>query len=189
VTRGGALLLVAGLPLAACQAPGAPAAPKLLEKGHYQALYGPDGALERLAFDADGDRRADTVTFYSRGARPLRAEIDLDRDGTLDRWEIYDDEGRLAKVGSSRRGRPAPDLWSFADRSGGIVRQEYDDDGDGRFERAENLSGEAVVAEELDSDGDGRLDRRLVFGSDGQVAWVESDLDGDGLFERIRKAR
>jgi hypothetical protein len=178
---------LAALLAAACHAP-APAA-RLLEKGPYQALYAPDGTLERLAYDADGDRRADVVTHYGRGTRPLRAEIDSDRDGRVDRWEVYGEQGKTIKRGTARRARTAPDLWSYGDGAGGVARREYDDDGDGRFERAEDLAGARTVAEELDTDGDGRRDRRIVFGEDGRIAWVEADADGDGLFERFQKAR
>jgi hypothetical protein len=175
--------------LSACRAQTPAPAPRLLEKGPYQALYAPDGVLERLAYDADGDSRADVVTFYAGGGRPLRAEVDSDLDGKVDRWEVYGEGGKTSRLGSARRGGHAPDLWSFADGAGGVSRREYDDDGDGRFERAEDLAGARTVAEELDGDGDGRRDRRIVFGEDGSVAWVEADADGDGLFERLEKAR
>ena len=33
------------------------------------------------------------------GTRPLRARIDRNEDGKLDRWESSDEKGQLAKVG------------------------------------------------------------------------------------------
>ena len=36
------------------------------------------------------------------GSRPVRARVDDDEDGRVDRWEYYDAAGKLARVGFSR---------------------------------------------------------------------------------------
>src|SRR2546423_12825055 len=65
------------------------------------------GKLTELTYDRNKNGRIDTWTDMD-GTRPLRSRIDLDEDGTIDRWEYYSDEGELLKVGFSRKkdGRP-----------------------------------------------------------------------------------
>lgn len=182
-------LAVLGLvPLAACGSYSSPSSPPprphLVEKGSFQALYGADGRLQRVAYDRDDDRRAEVVTIFSPAGTPLRAQIDGDNDGVVDRWEYYGPDGRIAKVGLSRRTPGTPDVWWYPDGFGGAGRREYDDDGDGRAERAEDLLDGLVVAEEFDTDGDGLRDRRVVRGPDGSVERVETDPDREGRWQR-----
>src|SRR5688572_21141996 len=95
--RWAGLLLVS---LAGC-APAASPPPSgfhLVEKGAYQALYRPNGRLERVVHDRDGDRRADTVVLYRADGTPFRAEIDTDGDDRVDRWEHFDERGILERV-------------------------------------------------------------------------------------------
>lgn len=70
----------------------------LIQKGAYQALYRPDGRLERLVHDQDGDGKADAVILYGPNGTPSRAEIDTNGDHRVDRWEEYDETGRLVRV-------------------------------------------------------------------------------------------
>jgi hypothetical protein len=88
------------LVLGGCSPGGRGPAPRyhLVEKGPYQALYAPDGRLERLLHDQDGDRRAEAVIFYGASGVPLRAELDTDGDHRVDRWESFDERGRLVRV-------------------------------------------------------------------------------------------
>ena len=174
-------------PLAACGlVPPPPAAGRLhlVEKGRFQALYGADGHLLRVVSDRNGDGRAEMVTIFSPGGNVVRAQIDTDGDGVVDRWEYYGPDGRVAKVGFSRRTPGKPDMWAYPDGFGGVGRREYDDDGDGIAERAEDLLDGVVVAEELDTNGDGRWDRRLVRGPGGAIERVETDPDGEGHWQR-----
>ena len=95
------ILLLFGL--VGCRAgPAVPASFHLVEKGPYQALYRPDGHVERILQDADGDRRAEAVLLYAPTGKLLRAEIDTDRDGRVDRWEYFDARGVLERVVTSR---------------------------------------------------------------------------------------
>ena len=166
--------------------PGAPrqGRPHLVEKGRFQALYDGEGRLERVAYDPNGDGRADVVTLFGTNGAPTRAQIDSNRDGIVDRWEYYGPDGRLAKLGTARRKPGTPDLWSYPDGFGGVSRREYDDDGDGRPERAESLLDGVVVAEEFDTSGSGRWDRRVVRGPDGSVTRIDSEPDGQGHWQR-----
>jgi len=189
--RSSEIVLVVGVlaALAAC----APDPPRgqwhLVEKGPFQALYRPDGHLDRVAYDGNGDHRAKIVTFFAPGGAPLRAQIDSDNDGIVDRWEFYGPDGRVSKVGTARRIPGKPDLWSYPDGFGGVARREYDDDGDGKPERAEVLLGDVVVAEEFDTKGNGHWDRRIVRARDGSIARVDLDPKGDGSWEKSVPAR
>ena len=93
----------------ACAGPSSAAVPvdlRLVEKGQYQALYGVDGQIIRLLFDADGDKRADAVILYDSRGKPASAEIDTNRDGVVDRWEVYDESGRLVSSAGSAPDAP-----------------------------------------------------------------------------------
>jgi len=161
----------------------------LVEKGPFQALYRPDGHLDRVAYDGNGDHRAEVVTFFAPGGAPLRAQIDTDNDGIVDRWEFYGPDGRVAKVGTSRRIPGKPDLWSYPDGFGGVARREYDDDGDGKPDRAEVLLGDQVVAEEFATKGDGHWNRRIIRAKDGSIARIDLDSKGDGSWQTSLPAR
>jgi hypothetical protein len=158
--------------------------PLLLEKGHDQALFDAEGHLVRLIQDADGDRRAEAVTFYRPDGVALRKEIDTDNDGAIDRWENYDSRGRLVRVGlaTHARPRPRPDTWVFLDEHGGERRREWDDDGDGLPDRAEEYDLGRVVAEEQATHGGGHFDRRVIRGLDGEIVRIETE--GDAFFPR-----
>ena len=93
------LIMLLGVFLAGCGASPPPPAFRLIEKGPYQALYGADGRLQRLVYDADGD-------------------------GVVDRWEYFDLAGRLQKVGFSRDKSGRPGEWDWVDASGAVVRRE-----------------------------------------------------------------
>ena len=60
------------------------------------------GKLTQLTYDANKNGKIDTWTDMD-GTKPLQSRIDSDEDGTIDRWEYYDEKGALAKVGFSRR--------------------------------------------------------------------------------------
>ena len=119
----------------------------LHQKGPYQAYYGPDGKIERLLKDEDGDGRAEAVILYWPNGKIRAGEIDSDRDGIVDRWEYYSTDGVLEKVGTSRKKQPRPDQWDIIDGSGRVVRREFDDDGDGMPDRSEPLAGERRAPE------------------------------------------
>ena len=108
----------------------------LVEKGPYQSLYGPDGKIERLVYDRNGDGTADAVVFYGPDGKMRLAQIDTDLDKVIDRWEYFDD-GVLVRIGLTRFKPGVPDYWEVVAPDGSLVRREYDDDGDGRVDRTE----------------------------------------------------
>lgn len=192
----GCVLAVALIP-AAC---GRPADRKTIEPVYDKQT----GRLQVLNYDSDGDGKVDTISHMD-GARVLRIEIDRDEDGRIDRWEYYDANQKLEKVGFSRPGDGKEDAWSSARQDGSIaridislardgkvtrreyyekdtvVRAEEDGDGNGTFDKWETYDGGRLASVAFDTLHRGKPDRRLVYGADGS-AHLEVDLAGDGTF-------
>jgi hypothetical protein len=114
-----------------------PAGYRLVQKGEYQALYGPNGRILRLLQNRNHDGRAEAVITYDATGKPERGEMDTNSDGVVDRWEYLYHDGTLEKVGFSRRGNGQPDVWEFPGPDGRVVRREIDEDGDGKPDRSE----------------------------------------------------
>ena len=109
---------------------------RLVEKGAYQSLYRSDGTIERVVHDPNGDGKADAIVLYAPTGTIRQAELDTDRDGTIDRWEYFE-SGTLVRVGSSRAKPGVPDYWERLGPDGTTVtHREYDDDGDGMIDRS-----------------------------------------------------
>ena len=165
------------------------------------------GKLAQLASDRNHNGVIDTWTDMD-GARPLRSRIDQNEDGKIDRWEYYDEQGKLLKVGFSRNNADKPDSWSFPDPDGTIARVEIsskaddtaidrrefyagnqlarveeDANGDGRADMWETYEGAALKTAAYDENGDGKPDRRLTY-KDGQLALIESEPDAAGRFTK-----
>jgi hypothetical protein len=125
------------------------------------------------------------------GSRPVRSRIDRNQDGRLDRWEYYDAEGRLTKVGLSRADDGKPDAWAFPDAGGRIERIEAssarDESKIDRWEYytlAADGSPEGVLQRvEEDTNGDGRRDKWERY-ENGALASAEFDEDHDGRPDR-----
>lgn len=151
------------------------------------------GKLTQLTFDRDHDGVVDTWTEMD-GATPLRSRIDLNEDGKIDRWEYYDRQGQLLKVGFSRKNDGRPDAWAYANADGRVVRVEVSSTSDERhIDRWEHYeasraaangdpTGSLVRAEE-DTNRDGRPDTWETY-SNGALATVAMDQDGDGRPDR-----
>lgn len=156
----------------------------VLDKGPYRAVYDAWGRLQRIEYDSNGDQRPDHVAHHRDGARvPHLIEVDVDFDGSPDRWEEYDPDGKLVRVGVSRRVAGRPDLWTVPGPDSLPARKEYDDDGDGRVERAEVLNAGRIVRVEIDGARKGRFDRWQEW-REGRLVAEEIDTDGDGRADR-----
>jgi hypothetical protein len=165
------------------------------------------GKLTELTYDRNQNGTIDTWADME-GSLLLRSRSDLDEDGSLDRWEYYDDKGFLTKVGFSRRQDGRADAWAFSgpdgkverievssmadektiDRwehyiSGSIANAEADTNGDGRPDMWQSYEAGALKAAYMDEDGDGRPDRRLTY-SAGALVLIETDPDASGAFRR-----
>jgi hypothetical protein len=172
-----------GVAFGGCETPSPASGWIMIEKGPYQLLYQPDGKIERLLYDQNGDGRADMVVMYGANGKPSVSEIDGNIDGVVDRWEYFDESGDLAKTGRARRQPGKPDVWDVVDKTGETSRLEFDEDGDGKVDRTEYVSRGKVFLEELDTDHDGKPDRRLFRDPDGALLKIEADKDEDGFWE------
>jgi hypothetical protein len=157
-----------------------------------RATYDPQtGRLKELTHDADKDGRIDTWTDMD-GSRPVRARIDRNGDGRLDRWEYYDERGQLARVGFSRQDDGRPDAWAFPDAAGRIARIEvssrHDETKIDRWERYDPAAAPAdgpglPVAVDEDTDGDGTPDKWETY-EGGALRTAAFDENRDGRPDR-----
>lgn len=154
----------------------------LLDKGQYKALYDTLGQLAIVQYDSNKDERADYLAYYE-GKQIRLIEVDEDQDGWIDRWEHYDANGVLERIGRWRTQKGKPDVWRFPGPNGIATRVESDDDGDGRPDRAEIFRDGALTRIELDSDRDGRMDRWQTWQA-GRLRSEELDTKGAGTPDR-----
>jgi hypothetical protein len=149
------------------------------------------GRLTQLAYDSNANGQADTWTEMD-GTRPLRSRIDTNGDGRVNRWEEYDEHGRLARVGFSRRDGETPDAWAYPGAGGALHRIEISSTADEKridrweyyeaFRAGPDGRGALVRAAE-DTTGDGRADRWETY-EDGAIRTVAFDENGDGRPDR-----
>jgi hypothetical protein len=118
----------------------------------------------------------------------LRSRVDINEDGKIDRWEEYDENGGLAKVGFSRTNNGKPDAWAFSGADGKVRRIEISSTGDpSRIDRWEYYdpaeSGPdghgALVRAEEDTTHDGRPDKWETY-ERGVLKTVAFDESGSG---------
>ena len=141
------------------------------------------GKLTQLTYDANKNGKIDTWTDMD-GSRPVRSRIDSDEDGTIDRWEYYDENGRLAKVGFASRKDGRVDSWAFSGADGAIARIEISSTGDEhKIDRWEFYDAGVLAAVAMDENGDGKPDRKLTY-VNGALAVIESDPDPAGAFRK-----
>jgi hypothetical protein len=167
-----------------------------LTAGQVTPMYRADtGRLEKLAYDRNGDGREDAWAFMD-GTRLLRAELDDNFDGRVDRKELYSAGTSDERAGGTAaiRGQgvltrvelvsPATGA-SFREETydkGVLARAEEDTDGDARTDKWERYENGALTSVALDTGRRGTPDRRLVYTADGGAPRIESDPDGDGHF-------
>lgn len=166
-----------------------------------EPVYDKTGRLQLLKYDANKNGTPDTFS-YMDGARVVRIEIDKDEDGKIDRWEYYDGNQKLTKVGFSRSNDGKEDAWTFAGPDGTTERIELSTHGDGKVTRTEFYENNALVRAEEDTDEDGvvdkweaydgerlvsvafdtmhrgRPDRRLLYGPGGTSTLEVADANG-----------
>jgi hypothetical protein len=161
-----------------------------------QPTYNKDsGRLERIDYDRNRDTRMDALLVMD-GTRVIRAELDENFDGVVDRWEFYGDQTvpSAAKPGEGLVPRGTLVRAEQATRSDGKVNRresyrngqlssvEEDANGDGRTDKWETWSGGALRVMALDTRGTGKPDRRLVYPPDGSPPRLEVDHGGSGRF-------
>lgn len=193
------MVFVAGVVAAGCAA----------DEGRMTPVYDPATRdLIRLDYDVNNDGRVDVRTFMANG-RAVRLEGDQDGDGRLDRWEYYDRNQQLIKLGTSTERDGIEDTWLY--QSGDARRVETSTARDGVVDRWEYYQAAQLMRVEMDTNRDGRVDhweqydgkgltavlmddaqhpgrpvRRLVYGT-GDVPVLELDEDGDGVFVPVTR--
>ena len=169
------------------------------------AVYDPDTHLvSRLDYDDEMSGRIAARTYFSNG-RPVRLEVDVDLNGSIDRWEYYGADGSLVRLGRSSRNDGREDTWvtqsgysmrvdistrhaGFVDRrdfheQGALIRAELDTNFDQLVDEWQEFDNGQLHVLLIDTEQRrGRPDRRLVYGPDGSLTGFESDPDGDGQF-------
>lgn len=145
------------------------------------AKYNPrTGKLQQLNVDTDKNGRIETFSYWE-GARVHRIEIDKDEDGKIDRWEHYDAQNKLARVGSSSKDDEVEDTWTYPDERGFLARVETDTDRDGSIDkreffvpRTDAADGRVLIMVELGLDRAGHAARRLFYKPDGSFDRAET---------------
>src|SRR5262249_36891077 len=141
------------------------------------------GKLKELTYDSDKNGRIDTWTEMD-GARPVRTRIDRNEDGKLDRWEYYDEHGKLVKVGFSRKDDGKADAWAYSGPGGTVERIEISSIADEhKIDRWEHYDAAGLTSAEEDTNGDGIPDKWETYQS-GSLKTAAFDENGDGKPDR-----
>src|SRR3954469_3831844 len=140
------------------------------------------GKLKLLKYDSDGNGVVDTMS-YMDGARVVRIEIDKNEDGKVDRWEYYDANQKLEKIGTSRAQDGKEDSWSYLGPDSTIERIEVSGKHDGKITRIEHYVKNVLTAAEEDGDGDGKMDKWEVYEGD-RLASIAFDTTHRGTPDR-----
>jgi hypothetical protein len=204
------LLACSALLAAACCACADPERAQL-EKTTIPTYDKTTGKLTELTYDMNKNGKIDTWTQMD-GARPVLTRMDRNEDGIIDRWEYFDADAKLVKVGFSRTNADKPDAWAFGSPDGkqiykveisstadekkidrwerygpGNIMQEADEDtdGDGRPDKWETYVNGAVRTVAFDENKDGRPDRRFTY-QGAVLVQVETEPDSSGKYTKVR---
>ena len=131
------------------------------ENAAIQATYDDTGILRMLTLDSDHDGKPDTWSHMA-GSRIARIEIDADEDGAIERWEYYDANQQLEKVGTSR-GRDGRISRSEFYQGGQLARAEEDTDGNGIVDKWETYANGVMTSVAFDTEGTGQPTRRIQY--------------------------
>lgn len=116
------------------------------------------GRLQRLTFDSNEDGRNDAVGVMD-GTHIDRIELDTSGNGSPDRWEFYDADRRLRRVGMSRQDDGIMDVVAIYTPDGQLLQLDVSTRRDNRFDRTEFYESDVLSRAEEDTDGDGRVDK------------------------------
>lgn len=133
------------------------------DAGRAELEYNPEtGRLARILQDANKNGKTDTVA-YMDGTRIVRVELDFDENGKVERWDIYNDDRTLQKVGLASRNDGVMDSQAFYSPVGALERIEVSTARDDRFNRVEFYEADVLVRSEEDTNADGRADKWETF--------------------------
>ena len=136
------------------------------------------GKLRRLTIDAAGDGKPN-IFSYMDGSRFVRIEVDKDEDGAVDRWEYFNAEGALEKVGISRSNDGIADTWLFEGPDGQPAKVEISTRRNGKIDRTEFYKRGELTRVEQDTDADGRVDKWETYAG-GALTNVSFDVTKSG---------
>ena len=113
----------------------------------------------------------------------MRGEGDTDGDGRIDRWEYFDANAQLVRVGSSSRNDGIEDTWTLVQAKEGTSEIDRSRTRDRHIDRREFFTGEVLVrAEEVPWRGAGAPgapgDRGGAEGGAGAVVGTVPALTG-----------
>lgn len=142
---------------------------------YYSLPLDEDGAV--IAHDALAEYRPGDILKK----RPVRRELDLNGDGTVDLIRTYDDDGKLKTdtIDTDFDGQFDRVLYY---RDGLVSRREIDADQDGQFEEVRQYIKGELFRVERDTTGDGSPDFWMFF-KDGALERAGIDVDGDGVVD------
>lgn len=166
---------------AACETPPDPRRTNFEIRGKEGvAKYDPKtGRLKRVDADINKNSRIETFSYWD-ATRVIRIEVDRDEDGKIDRWEHYDANNKMTRVGSSSKDDEVEDTWTYPDASGFLAKVETDTDRDGRIDKRETYvqnpsasHGRVLAIVELGLNQNGQATRRLHYHPDGSFDRAE----------------
>lgn len=182
------VLLALGLATAGgCQQSGKPEASKAVVP-----TYNADtGRLERISYDRNKDGKADAWLFMD-GTTAIRAELDENHDGAIDRWEHYRTgaataigiefpRSELLKAEQATQFDGKVNRWETYE-GGRLAQVKEDTNNDGRPDKWEVWTDGSLAEVALDTAGRGKPDRRIVYPPDGSPPQMLVDATGDGTF-------
>jgi hypothetical protein len=116
------------------------------------------GRLQKLVVDSNKNGKPDSIS-YMDGTRIVRVEVDIDENGGVERWDIYNEDRTLQKVGLASRNDGVMDNQAFYSAAGVLQRIEVSTNRDARFNRTEFYESDVLIRSEEDTNGDGRPDK------------------------------
>ena len=138
-------------------------------------------SVKRRALDADRDGKPEEIVYVDAASgQILRKENDLDYDGSIDAWSVYQDGSCVQReVDSDKDGKV--DTWeTFAgDR---MQSREVDRNGNGVRDAFFTYDGDFLVEEKHDSNDDGQIDLVISYANRHRVR-SEEDANKDGTID------
>ena len=157
----------------------------------------PDGLILQEV-DVDLDHRPDAFNYFrERAGAPrilMRKESDTNRDGQLDQWTYYNDEGMIEReeIDADFDGHPDwVEHWQAEIKTDGSpgewrrMMSELDSDHDGKMDTFTYYDGQngQVTRKERDRDNNDKIDFWERFDDKGVVTKTGRDIDGDGRMD------
>jgi hypothetical protein len=137
------------------------------------------GSSSTKPLDADLDGRPEILRVMD-GSRELCRAIDLNRDGTIERFVYFDEQGRERRMESGFDTDNQPDEVTHLE-AGVVVRKERQTNHTGNIDTWDYFQAGKLVRSERDSNADGIIDQWWTFGGGSQgCPEVVADVDGDG---------